>query len=60
MRDYRTMSPCERIVYYRREILRMTPPHTQRERLLIETFRRLLTENEPLCSSGSADKNRKV
>jgi hypothetical protein len=49
MRDYRTMSPCERVLYYRREIRRLTPARTQRERMLADTFRRLLTENEPLC-----------
>jgi hypothetical protein len=49
MRNYREMSPCERVNYYRREIRRMTPPTTERDRLLLETFRQLLMENEPLC-----------
>jgi hypothetical protein len=53
MRDYRTMSPCERVQYYRREIRRLTPARTQRERMLADTFRRLLTENEPLCDQKS-------
>jgi hypothetical protein len=53
MRDYRTMSPCERVVYYRREIRRLTPPRTQRDRMLIETFQQLLTENETSCPQQS-------
>lgn len=55
MHDYRTMSPCERVTYYGREIRRLTPPRTQRERLLIEVFRILVVENEPLCVQDTTD-----
>ncbi len=49
MRDYRKMTPCERVAYYRQKIERITPPDTQRDVLLIETFQQLIAENEPLC-----------
>ena len=49
MRDYREMSPCERINYYRRQIWQMTPSSSHREDLLIKVFHQLIIENEPLC-----------
>jgi hypothetical protein len=49
MRDYRQMSPCERVTYYRECIRRLTPPRSARDDLLIETFRSILRENESLC-----------
>lgn len=49
MLDYREMNPCERVVYYRSLIYRMTPPQTQREVLLIEAFQLIIVENESLC-----------
>ncbi len=55
MHDYRTMTPCERFTYYGREIRRLTPPGTRRERLLIEVFRVLVAENEPLCAPDNTD-----
>ena len=49
MKDYRTMSPCERIAYYRAEIRRLSPPASLRETLLIEMFQQLIKDNTPLC-----------
>jgi len=46
------MAPCERIRYYQGQIRRMTPPRSERESLLIETFRYLIFENEALCDDG--------
>jgi hypothetical protein len=43
------MTPCERVIYYRNEIHRLSEHHDARERLLIETFKQLITENEVLC-----------
>lgn len=49
MKDYRSMTPCERVVYYRAQIRQMSPARSSREELLIATFRRLIDENEPFC-----------
>ena len=55
MRDYREMSPCERIDYYRQQIVDMLPPRSSREHLLIKVFRQLISENEPLCERAGGD-----
>jgi hypothetical protein len=52
MMDYRRMSPCERVAYYRKRIRLLTPPRSTRENLLIETFRAIVQENEILCRRG--------
>jgi hypothetical protein len=54
MRNYREMTPCERIAYYRDKIHGFSRPYNSREQLLIETFRQLITENEILCTQQSS------
>lgn len=49
MRNYRDMTPCERVAYYRGKIHSFSQPYDSHEILLIETFRQLITENEILC-----------
>ena len=49
MRDYRKMSPCERVTYYRQKICQLSPPKSSRDVLLIETLQRLVEENVPPC-----------
>ena len=49
MRDYKTMSPCERIDYYRSVIRRISPPATRHEGFLITLCQALIRENRPLC-----------
>ncbi len=55
MRSYLEMTPCERIRYYKKEISRMTPPKSFRERILLETFRQLVSENLPLCGEQASN-----
>ena len=42
MKDYRALSPCERVAYYQAQIRRLTPPASSRERLLIAAFEQLV------------------
>jgi hypothetical protein len=53
MKKYQDMAACERISYYRDRIRDMTPPRSERERLLIDTFLYLIAENESLCEGGA-------
>ena len=52
MKDYRSLSPCERIAYYRAQIRRLTPPSSPRERSLIAAFERLVEDNLALCEDA--------
>jgi hypothetical protein len=52
MKDYRALSPCERVAYYEAQIRRLTPPASSRERLLIAAFEQLVEENRAQCGDG--------
>ena len=57
LRDYRTLSPCDRIDYYRAMIRRLSPPSTRHEGFLVILCQTLIRENRPLCpgSGGRAE-----
>lgn len=54
VRDYRSMTPCERIRYYQKRVRELTPTGSAREALLVRTFEHLIRENLPLCSEHPA------
>lgn len=49
MQDYKSMTPCERVAYYRKKIAGLSPPRSTREQLLIATFKKLVEENIRTC-----------
>jgi hypothetical protein len=53
MKDYREMSPCERVTYYRERIRSLSVPLSSRHNLLRQTFLAILRENEALCSDAA-------
>jgi hypothetical protein len=49
MRDYRNMTPCERIRYYRARLREIERDESRRGDVLAKTFHRLIQENLREC-----------
>lgn len=51
MRDYRDMSPCERVRYYRQRLTELVSTRRNRIGVLQGTFKKLIEENLRECPS---------
>jgi hypothetical protein len=49
MNDYRTMSPCERIKYYREQIKRLKSNRTSDSTFMLEALHTIIRDNRNLC-----------